>query len=874
LRDLPALSFLVGLLGAALLAAAPLPGQTPMPVRADPLVDVVPPNRTAQTRSDARAGLAIDPADARHLLAATPGGATYASRDGGAAWTLGDGRGTFASLAGGAAAAMAALQSRGGRQEHFTLVPAPALDGTLYAAAIQNYNGTPRLVVVRDDAWGASAAPFSALTDPSDSRPGHVVVRNAASVAIAVDPTDGDRVYVAYGEGGSPVQTIHVRCSLDRGNTWSDDLLIVKNALDVSLAMDAFGNVAVLYQHLAAGQWRTEFARTSEGGVAAFDGPAGVLAAAPANAPPAAGDPFVGARVTLASAGRNYFGLFAGPRSGAPAVLDPFFFEIRGLAPGDDFYVRDWTNDAQHADDGSEPSTNTDFFTTSDVWNRRSSAPGSFANDRPSDETPAAGPGATGDDWAFARVHRSAAGEPTSVRAHFLLAKFGTGSNFVDAGSGEPDIGFDDAVAYASTGPGPGAWISAAYHWHLGAAASPHLSLAVELTAAGSRFLPPSLAGAAPGRLGTGLRIVADNHKAERNEQLTTIPADAPVAVTAYAIVHNGALIARDVALRLGYPAGAQRYLRGASASDVSAESNVASAAGDVLTVHAVRPGENRWIGVTLKTAAMPAGASAYVTFEELNALGPALGPGFSGDRTETSGGVASDAGGAGGAGGAERVVTDGFAIGVRAVATNAAVASVLATRRGIAGRLEAGFGATASAADSPATGSVTLDAFATIVRGALEPHLASDLAKIGPSDPLGIHPLLYDVRGEAAKPQLVADVASLLNGVDANLTQLQLERGDPADIPQLVRWQRMLFLTRANLAKLSCAPDVVKASNTFLRTGDATPLGSAYPKHLADVIGCLREGLGPREALGALVGSNLSGLERAHRAMLLALAR
>ena len=56
-------------------------------------------------------------------------------------------------------------------QDGFAEVPAAHLDGTVYAAFIGDWSGSPRMVVVRDDAWAAGATPFTALTDPFDVLP-------------------------------------------------------------------------------------------------------------------------------------------------------------------------------------------------------------------------------------------------------------------------------------------------------------------------------------------------------------------------------------------------------------------------------------------------------------------------------------------------------------------------------------------------------------------------------------------------------------------------------------------------------------------------------------------------------------------------------
>src|SRR5262249_11731612 len=78
--------------------------------------------------------------------------------------------------AGAAAFALDVLESRNTAcQDGFAQVPAAHPDGTVYAAFIHDWSGSPRLVVVRDDAWGTGSPPFSALVDPGDSKAGRFV---------------------------------------------------------------------------------------------------------------------------------------------------------------------------------------------------------------------------------------------------------------------------------------------------------------------------------------------------------------------------------------------------------------------------------------------------------------------------------------------------------------------------------------------------------------------------------------------------------------------------------------------------------------------------------------------------------------------------
>ena len=81
------------------------------------------------------------------------------------------------------------------------------------------------------------------------------------------------------------------------------------------------------------------------------------------------------------------------------------------------------------------------------MWNRRGTGAGAFPNDQPSNEPAGNGVGNVGDNFAFARIRRreaDAAGGPVTATAHFLVSPLGTGSNFLDASSADPDVSFPD----------------------------------------------------------------------------------------------------------------------------------------------------------------------------------------------------------------------------------------------------------------------------------------------------------------------------------------------------------------------------------------------------------------------------------------------
>jgi len=156
-------------------------------------------------------------------------------------------------------------------------------DGTVYVA----YKGwlsqaatTIRadIVVERDDTWGSAG--FVALKDPSDNTPGRLVATNVRirdgenqtlggqrlnnDLSIAVDPSDSAKVYLVWGDNAGPNYTLRVRRSLDRGNSWSNDLLTVDNATLACLAINSDGRVGFMYQQLVAGKWETHFRRTTD----------------------------------------------------------------------------------------------------------------------------------------------------------------------------------------------------------------------------------------------------------------------------------------------------------------------------------------------------------------------------------------------------------------------------------------------------------------------------------------------------------------------------------------------------------------------------------------------------------------------------------
>jgi hypothetical protein len=210
--------------------------------------------------------------------------------------------------------------------------PTAHRDGTVYVGYFSWRQGGPvkaDVVVARDDNFATSAAPFSALTDTGDGKAGVRVAQSVpipwffymgnqrvgSTLSIAVDPSNSDVVYLAWGDGSYPgsTQTLHVRRSMDRGVTWSSDLLTVSNATNPALAITIGGKVGFLYQQLittgASQRWETHIQISHN----AWASPAEdiLLANTPVDNATYNYDPYLGDYDDLQALGREFYGIFS-----------------------------------------------------------------------------------------------------------------------------------------------------------------------------------------------------------------------------------------------------------------------------------------------------------------------------------------------------------------------------------------------------------------------------------------------------------------------------------------------------------------------------------------------------------------------------------
>ncbi|MGB8910198.1 MAG: hypothetical protein WCC84_15745, partial [Candidatus Cybelea sp.] len=216
------------------------------------------------------------------------------------------------------------LDSRTAIRDGFHIRPEPHSDGTVYvgyqswlsqsASVVRNMN----MVVARDDNWGQNN--FGDLTDPSDSVAGRIVVNvNIDGVTplagqrpdngfdVQVDPNDSDVVYLSYIDSSGSGFTLHVVRSLDRGKTWSADLITVANAALATMAINSQSTVALSYLQLVSNQWQAHFRTTTDG--TTWDD----LLLAQTAVPPSG---FLGDYMRMVTAGPHFYGVF-------PAVNTP-----------------------------------------------------------------------------------------------------------------------------------------------------------------------------------------------------------------------------------------------------------------------------------------------------------------------------------------------------------------------------------------------------------------------------------------------------------------------------------------------------------------------------------------------------------------------
>lgn len=785
--------------------------------------------------------------------------------------------------------------------------------GTIYVAfyrwtSCSGSTYTSDVVVVRDDNWGSGGTPYQSLMDGGVA--GKRVVtgisipscnslvgnqRTCGSLSIAVDPNDNSKVWLVYAGGTSATNyTLHVRNSSDGGATWSSDLKTVTAAINPALAITTESQVGFLYQKLVnpgtctggSPCWETHLEATTDGSSWADT----VLANTPDTLTTVTHNP-LGDYEYLAAVGKDFYGIFSannlpyqanfpsgvsyqrygdltvahqlyadvGHTTTVANSIDPYFFSVTQVPPSGDFYVRDWTDSPTSHDQGEEPSTNPVWWTTSDVWNRTTDTAGAFTNDQPAQQT--AQDQTSGHNWAFARVSRKAAaasGAPdVTVNISFLFADYGLGVPYEwiagTQSASSTTLTFSASATEQAMPDGTGV------QWDIPATRSTHVCLAVEISAPGDNYAP-ELLGRAPG-WPTDLLITTDNNKAQINMDLPKM-GQSNGQLSFLGIVHNAANFRRN--LRVTYTV-APRVLRKLQHGEIALiwpggrRVRVPLRDHGTIVFPNMEPGENRWLGVSYRAPGAKAGDSLPITFREI------------------VGGSA----------------VNGFTIAPRVSRLDEVLTYNLQQHRAAFARLAAAFHVNGAGEQSeaagkilrsgPVSGSVYIRFLSSNMNG-ISRMVSELIARDTSGDEFGLQPALAELRSRipAGDPQAVAAAhLAFLNNLDAFQNMLQKSGGDPADILQMVRWQRDLYSSLPRLHSLKSAAFVLKESDEFVRDyGKPAKGGESYPAFLRELLPSFRDAAEALEKAGIRLEpaveqiqdhlGDVRSLEKAHRQFLL----
>lgn len=770
--------------------------------------------------------------------------------------------------------------------------PAVHPSGVVYMAFYNNTAAGNDVVVARDDNWGSGATPFRDLSDLTDALPGQRVVLSrtvpafgvnlgnsrlvASNISVAVDPTNSAVVYVSWADRvGATDYTLHVRRSDDSGQHWSGDLLTITDATNPALAVNSSGKLGYLYQQLtgagAARRWETHLRRSVNVGGTWDDA---ILSTSLMSDPGG----WIGDYVHLMAVGKDFYGIFSASNfpdnanfpqtvtyqrnanftthqllgtNGTTVIggsMDPFFFQATELAENNDFFVRDFTNSVTDFDPGLEPSTYPWFYVNSDVWNRRSNAAGGFnANNQPQSEDP--WQTIDGQNFAFARVHRKAAGAAQNVSLHYLYSEFGTGSNYVNANTtADPTVSFGPADLEVTPVTG--------YEWDLPVTTSTHTCMAVEIATPSDPIVTPSLLGHAPGwSNGTDLMVLNDNNKAQRNMEVYRLPMGGG-GFSSYVAIHNPGVFEKN--MKINWRKDLVPKIRVRPSVAVINDREQSRVSGDEITLLHMKPGETRYLKIGYPTSGIREGQTLPFLFAETN-NGP---------------------------------VINGFTIAAEITTIEKVVSQNVSYEAAVFRRISKLY----SNSDAETVRSADLVFFGKTRPGGDEylaafaknlPSIKSvinDLVKQEPNDPFGLMAALTESE-KRLKNKKVNDLAyahlSLLNAMDAFLTSQQLQRGNVADFLQTVyvqknvaetlgtkriagserlsaTTQRFIDLVENRKQSISGYSDLVKAALPELRK-----IVEKLPNNVA-----LKKGLdGMEQNL-----SNTQGLQREHLNFLLLL--
>ena len=459
-----------------------------------------------------------------------------------------------------------------------------------------------------------------------------------------------------------------------------------------------------------------------------------------------------------------------------------------------DFYVRDWTNSAAVHDLGQEPSSHPVFYRTSDIWNRRVSDPGVFVNDQPAHQNPQAGDGAAGENVAFARISRNTADTEETVRAHFMVAEFGTGSPFTNC---SPAL--DPVVTFL---PGEKTKL-VSLPWHLHPTASPHLCMAVQIYSDADPFVTPSLVGNTPGWPTTDQMVTNDNNKAQRNMHIWDhIP---ETEGTAWAMVFNASLSVRDMSLQIVTSTEDRQRVRNPAILLAGTANRQPFQSGATVTLPGMLPGERRYVGFSYDALLVKEGQVVTVLFNEM----------------------------------VDKSVVNGYSLELQGALPATVMKAVLEQQQAVFFRLQAGLGIARAAKgmdlinrlmEARPSNSGYIKILPTVLTILMDSLNELSSKQGGAKDLFSVNETIRKLSGLVSEQSVNNALAlhlKLLNSVDAWQTTLLKNQGDEADIPFTLRLQQRVFST-SKVRFGGVFDELIQQTALFLARYNA---GKAIPK-------------------------------------------
>ena len=488
-----------------------------------------------------------------------------------------------------------------------------------------------------------------------------------------------------------------------------------------------------------------------------------------------------------------------------------------------DFYVRDWTESPGVHDKGEEPSNHPVFYRTSDIWNRRTNNPGIFVNDQPAHQNPQAGSGAAGANFVFARISRNTSDTEETVRAHFMVAEFGTGSLFTNC-----SVAPDPLATFL-----PGEKTKLVFlPWHLHPTASPHLCMAVQIYSDADLYAEPSLLGNTPGWPTTDQMLTNDNNKAQRNMHVWDhVP---ETEGTSWAMAFNASLLKRDMTLQIVASDEDTRRILNPSILLAGTTDRQPFKSGNIVTLKGMLPGERRYVGFSYDSLRVKEGQGVSVRFDEL----------------------------------VGKTVVNGYALELRGAAPLDAMKSIMERQLAIFYRLEKGFGIASAKKGTDLLEQLTkgrlsvktylrnLPAMLAILNDSLNGLSAN---QGGVKDVFGIGETsrkLSDLAPRQSVNNILALHLKLTNSVDAWQTSILKNQGDEAAILFTLRLQQRVFC----LEKVRAGgefEELIKQTSSFVASYEIGKVTAKdYPQFIHSqirVFGLTVRKIGTRYLEGAL---------------------